>query len=48
MAMNEIAIEVKDLIKRYGEGETALCGVSFAVPRGVLRTARKSAEIPNP
>ena len=36
MAMNEIAIEVKDLIKRYGEGETALCGVSFAVPRGAL------------
>ena len=36
MAMNEIAIEVKNLIKRYGEGETALCGVSFAVPRGAL------------
>lgn len=33
--MNEYAIEVKDLVKRYGDA-TALCGVTFSVPRGAL------------
>lgn len=36
MTMDGIAIEVKNLVKRYGDGEAALSGVSFSVPRGAL------------
>ena len=34
--MNESAIEVKNLVKRYGTDAPALDGVSFSVPRGAL------------
>lgn len=34
--MNETAIEVKNLVKRYGTDAPALDGVTFSVPRGAL------------